>query len=729
MTGIGSGGSGWRLLGSRVGVGAVLAAGAALITVAGGLVAGGTPAGARSLTTSSREGASPSSWVGVGELLVVKLGPTGAVSATPYQHTEVTAESAGTVKVEVPMSASGMRLLAGSKPTVTNGAGQFSFTPNGTATQNVRSDFTGQVPLTVKVTYELNGQPIQASALAPTRHLLKKVYKSGTLNVTYAISNITSEKTTVSFEGFNGAHITKTITDPIPMVAEMKVTFPSDATDINAPGASLASGKGGVKATWTALFAPPLSGASKSISYSVHLSKAKAPDATIEAEALVPQSSLSGKVPQSVAAALASVEGQPEQGLGGSAESLGQVRSDTSRPQRSSNSKLESQKNALTHANKTKPDAAAGQIQPNLNQLASTQASDEQNTAAQGDAQLNGLRDTANQAVVTLASEVATGSAQADASVGAVLSQLMDKLASSLTSLGTLVSAHAADQSSAVGAADAVAMAATALGSVTSDLVTIATGHAADATALDQLVVGLIADANAFPADVQTTPEWLKLVKDLTAAKAKADLVSEAAAGIAQRAAAISAAVQGVRGEAVKLAADIHNLSAEAAGIHSTLAEDVTTAEQNLESAIAHLSGKLGNFQAQIAAAESTIGQKISSTQAELGQAASGVKAEIAQTISGAQAKLGQATSGIKASLSAAGQKASADLAAAKQKVQASVQQAEGSVQSALNKANSDYAQLLALTQIAQAHQLPDGNATGANIQNGGYVFRISGTG
>jgi hypothetical protein len=187
--------------------------------------------------------------------------------------------------------------------------------------------------------------------------------------------------------------------------------------------------------------------------------------------------------------------------------------------------------------------------------------------------------------------------------------------------------------------------------------------------------------------------------------------------------------VQGVRGEAVKLAADIHNLSAEAAGIHSTLAEDVTTAEQNLESAIAHLSGKLGNFQAQIAAAESTIGQKISSTQAELGQAASGVKAEIAQTISGAQAKLGQATSGIKASLSAAGQKASADLAAAKQKVQASVQQAEGSVQSALNKANSDYAQLLALTQIAQAHQLPDGNATGANIQNGGYVFRISGTG
>ena len=54
---------------------------------------------------------------------------------------------------------------------------------------------------------------------------------------------------------------------------------------------------------------------------------------------------------------------------------------------------------------------------------------------------------------------------------------------------------------------------------------------------------------------------------------------------------------------------------------------------------------------------------------------------------------------------------------------------AVASVQDALNKANADYAQLLALTQIARAHQLPGGNATGAKVQNGAYVLRISGTG
>ena len=774
MAGILSGRPGRRLPGSRADAGAVLAAGTALIIVAGGLVAGCASAGAGSVTVSSGDGAgsssspssssssSSSSWVGVGELLVVKLSPTGTVSAAPYQHTEVTASSAGPVKVEVPMSASGMRLLAGVKPPVTNGVGQFSFTPNGTATQNVRSDFAGQVPLTVKVTYELNGQPIQASALAPTRHFLKKHYKSGTLKVTYAISNVTREKTTVSFEGFNGAHITKTITDPIPMVAEVKLTFPGDATDINAPGASLATGKKGVKATWTMALAPPLTGASQSISYSVHLSKAKAPDATIEAMALVPKSSPSGKVPQSVASALASVEGQPEQGLGGSPESLGQVRSDTSGPQRSTNSKLDSRKHALTRAHKTKPNAAADRIQPGLNQLASTQARDEQNTVAQGsaqlnglnrtasaqlnglnrtasaqlnglrgsgDAQLNGLRRTANQAVATLASQVATGSAQAGASAGAVLTRFMDELAASITSLGKLVSTHVADQSAAVVAANALAMSATALGTVTSDLVTVATGHAADAIALDQLIAGLIDDANALPADVQSTPEWIQLAKDLATAKVKADLVKGVAADIAQRAAAISAAAQKVQGEAVKLAADVKKLSVQAAGIHAKLAGDVMTAEHNLESAIAHVSGKLGNFHAEIAAAQSTIDRKITSTQTELGHKTSAVQARIARATSGVQAKLGQATGSLKANLSAASQKAQADLAKAKQKVQASVQQAVGSVQSALNKANNDYAQLLALTQIAQAHQLPGGNAKGANVQNGAYVIRISSTG
>jgi len=57
------------------------------------------------------------------------------------------------------------------------------------------------------------------------------------------------------------------------------------------------------------------------------------------------------------------------------------------------------------------------------------------------------------------------------------------------------------------------------------------------------------------------------------------------------------------------------------------------------------------------------------------------------------------------------------------------VQEAVGTVQAALDKANSDYAQLLAITRIAQANQLPGGNATGANAQSGACVLRIADTG
>jgi hypothetical protein len=67
--------------------------------------------------------------------------------------------------------------------------------------------------------------------------------------------------------------------------------------------------------------------------------------------------------------------------------------------------------------------------------------------------------------------------------------------------------------------------------------------------------------------------------------------------------------------------------------------------------------------------------------------------------------------------------------AAQQQATEASIERALGNAQQAVDKVNSDYAQLVALSQIALDNQLPNGNATGANVQNGAFVIRISGTG
>ena len=715
-----------------------------------------------SSTPSATTTTSASSWVGVGELVVAKLNPTGAVSATPYQHTMVTASSTGTVQVKVPMSGSGMRLLGGSKPPVTNSVAQFTMAPDGTATDNVRSDFSEKLPLTVKVSYTLNGKPIQPSALAPTRKFLKKHYQSGTLQVSYVISNVTSEKTTVSFEGFNGAHVTKTISEPIPIVAEVKLTFPKDASDINAPGATLAAGKEGVKATWTSVLAPPLSGASTSLSYTVKLSKAKAPEVTVEAEAVGAQASLSGKVPASAAAALSSVEGQPESGQGGSAISLGQTNSDLGGRQTSIASRLESQKNAIskTHASAVKP--SLSDIQATVEQLTTNQANNEHNTIAVGTAQLSGLRNegvdnlnglqasgntqlnglrgagnaqvgqlrhTANHAVATLADEVASGSARANATASAVLRALTGELDSGIASLRPLLSRHLTHLSAAARVADALTMTASTLRNMADDLVTVATQHVADASALDQLIVALIADANAFPPTEQSTPEWRTLANDLTTAKTKADLVRNTAADIAGSAAEIHTAADKLQQASADLTRDVHVLSTEADQMHRTLTDRVLSAERNLESAISHVSGVVNDFSAQVAAAQSTINHAASHVHANIGHATNRARATIGRATGNAQSTIGRVTNNAQAALNAAGRKASADLVTGKQKVQATVQQARDSVEAALEKANSDYAQLLAVTQIAQANQLPGGNATGADVQNGAYVLRIASTG
>ena len=100
------------------------------------------------------------------------------------------------------------------------------------------------------------------------------------------------------------------------------------------------------------------------------------------------------------------------------------------------------------------------------------------------------------------------------------------------------------------------------------------------------------------------------------------------------------------------------------------LTNDVLAAQRNLESSIAHVSGMVKNFQAQIAATQSTIDQATNTVRASIGQATSNAQATVGQATSNAKATIGQVTSNAQAAVKAAGQKASSDLAAGKQKEQ-----------------------------------------------------------
>jgi hypothetical protein len=646
--------------------------------------------GAATSSSSSKS----SSWVGVGELVVVQLDSTGKASGTPYQHTEITASSSGTVKVQVPMSSSGLRNLGkGKPPAVSNGVADFSLTPNGTTTETVRSDLATALPLTVTPSYELNGKPTTAADLDPTRHRLRKQYQSGTLHVTYKIANVTKAKTTVSFEGFNGAHVQQTITQPLPIVAEVKLTFPKSATSISAPNATLAQGHSGVGATWTLAFAPPLSAATQTISYSVDLSEVKVPETTVEAEVLAPKAAPSGKAPAQAAAALASLEGTPEPGLSGPSVSLGGVHSDLSRPQQSTASTLDTQQRAKKTAatDEGKSRSSAGAMQSDFTNVSQTQALATQDNGSSADAQLNNLQATANQALGNVAAQSSSNASK----VTADLTNALSAMTQSISSLALTTVKDIALQEHHVASVDALKAAVNALGTLVANLLTVVKNHADDATAMDALLVTLIADANGLSAGEKSTPEWATLASDLATAKAKADLLTAAAADIAHGVVAISSAAHDLQIKVNALDAEARALETGAEQLGSQIGTDVAAKEDALEASVASVSGQVASVNASIAAGMANVAAAKSNAHAELNS--------VQQT-------------------------GSAKVASATDQATAKVHDAVASAQAALDKANNDYAQLVAVSQIAIAHQLPGGNATGANVQNGAWVYRISGT-
>ena len=168
------------------------------------------------------------------------------------------------------MSSSGLeRVGPGSPPEVVDGSARFTFDLDGTESQTVTSDFTRPLPVTITPSYELDGQPTTPDELESSLSDLRD--EPSVLTVSYEIANVTSQTTTVTFTDGNGVDQTEEVTLPVPLVGQLSLTFPRDASGIDAPGAALAPSPSGVGARWTLALAPPLSPATQTVSYSMNV--------------------------------------------------------------------------------------------------------------------------------------------------------------------------------------------------------------------------------------------------------------------------------------------------------------------------------------------------------------------------------------------------------------------------------------------------------------------------
>lgn len=149
------------------------------------------------------------------------------------------------------------------------------------------SDYSGKLPLDVKVEYLLNGKQIDPGDV---------VGESGRLEVHYTVKNVTAVPQQVTFGDGKGGQVTKTVDVPIPMVGSLTTVAPPSFTDVSSNDANMAGdGEGGTKLSFTMTLFPPIGSDTADFGYAANITDGVIPRASISALPVNPLQSPSFK--------------------------------------------------------------------------------------------------------------------------------------------------------------------------------------------------------------------------------------------------------------------------------------------------------------------------------------------------------------------------------------------------------------------------------------------------
>lgn len=221
------------------------------------------------------------------ETIQAHLDASGKVKdARVYDQLALT--GSGTVQVANPVSTKGLRNLDGfGGYDVKDGELVTQVSVDGDKRLRTVSDFDKQIPLTVKVTYVLDGKEVPPS---------KVVGASGKLEVRYHVENVTGKNEQVSFDDGTGQQVTKDVPVVIPMVGSLTTILPPSYTDVASQQANMAGdGRGGTKMSFTMTLFGPIGSASADFGYTATIKDGEVPPATISALPVSPLESPSFK--------------------------------------------------------------------------------------------------------------------------------------------------------------------------------------------------------------------------------------------------------------------------------------------------------------------------------------------------------------------------------------------------------------------------------------------------
>jgi putative membrane protein len=182
----------------------------------------------------------------------------------------------GAVDFANPIVSDGLRNLDGFGGfDVKDGVQQVNVEVDGEKNIRTVSNYDGDLPLDISIAYELDGEPIDPDDL---------VGKSGDLEVSYTVKNLTGQVETLSFDDGKGGTVEKEVEVIMPMVGSLTTTLPGNFRKVSSGEANVAGdGKGGTKLSFTMTLLAPVGSDTAEFGYTAQVDDAVVPDAAVTA--------------------------------------------------------------------------------------------------------------------------------------------------------------------------------------------------------------------------------------------------------------------------------------------------------------------------------------------------------------------------------------------------------------------------------------------------------------
>ncbi len=182
----------------------------------------------------------------------------------------------GSVDLANPVIDDGLRNLDGFGGfDVEDGVQQVNLEVDGEKNLRTVSNYDGDLPLELSIAYELDGERIDPSDL---------VGRSGDLEVTYTVENVTGQTQTVTVDDGKGGTVEREVEVILPMVGSLTTTLPSSFREVATPQGNLAGdGKGNTKLSFTMTLLAPVGSDTAEFTYTAKVADAVVPDSAVTA--------------------------------------------------------------------------------------------------------------------------------------------------------------------------------------------------------------------------------------------------------------------------------------------------------------------------------------------------------------------------------------------------------------------------------------------------------------